>query len=188
VRPTIDVDVIAEITTPIEYFDFAESLRNTGFSEDAREGAPVCRWIYEDLILDVMPTEDCVLGFTKRWYKDAIPSAEDFPLPNGSNIRVISAVYFLGTKMEAFLGRGQRDFLSSHDLEDFVAVIDGRDAIPSEIFAAPIDLRRFLAQSVRELLSEPQFVDALPGYLLPDEISQQRLPSLLHKLRAISQG
>jgi hypothetical protein len=44
VRPTYDVDAIAEITSYAAYADFSERLRKLGFREDASEGAPICRW------------------------------------------------------------------------------------------------------------------------------------------------
>jgi len=68
IRATVDVDVIAEITTRMEYFDFSERLRRNGFTEDARPGAPVCRWLHDGLVLDLMPLDKAVLGFTNRWY------------------------------------------------------------------------------------------------------------------------
>jgi hypothetical protein len=45
VRPTFDVDAIAEITSYTEYAEFSERLRKLGFQEDAREGAPLCRGV-----------------------------------------------------------------------------------------------------------------------------------------------
>jgi hypothetical protein len=38
VRPTYDVDAIAEIASYEDYVDFSERLRNIGFAEDTREG------------------------------------------------------------------------------------------------------------------------------------------------------
>lgn len=46
-------------------------------------------------------------------------------LSGGIEIRLVSAPYFLGTKLEAFLGRGDGDFMGSHDLEDVVSLLDG---------------------------------------------------------------
>jgi predicted nucleotidyltransferase len=185
-RATVDVDVIAEITTYIEYFDFSERLRKCGFKEDAGEHPLNCRWLHGDLILDVMPVQHGILlASVNRWYKGALPCAQTVTLPNGLSIRVISAPYFLGTKMEAFRGRGNRDYWSSRDLEDCVAVIDGREPILAEVSSSAPDLRSYLAEAMRELLSEDRFLDALPGYLLPDEGSQQRLGALLRKLKAI---
>ena len=51
----------------------------------------------------------------------------------GPEIRIVTAPYFLATKLEAFKGRGKGDFLGSHDLEDFVSVVDGREALLLEI-------------------------------------------------------
>jgi len=184
VRATIDVDVIAEITTYREYHDFSEHLRACGFTEDTREDAPLCRWVHGSLTLDAMPVEG-ILGFSNRWYRGAFAAAQQAKLPSGRRIRAISAPYFLGTKMEAFRGRGEQDFYASHDLEDFVSVIDGRDSICEEIACAPDDLRGYLADGAGELLTEARFRDALPGYLLPDAAIQQRLDGVLRKLMAI---
>jgi hypothetical protein len=43
VRPTYDVDAIAEINSYVEYSSFSEKLKALGFREDTREGAPLCR-------------------------------------------------------------------------------------------------------------------------------------------------
>jgi hypothetical protein len=42
------------------------------------------------------------------------------------------------------------DFYASHDLEDFVAIIDGREALLQEIAQAPRDLRDYLAEAALE--------------------------------------
>jgi hypothetical protein len=33
---------------------------------------------------------------------------------------MVTAPYFLATKIEAFYGRGKKDFLASHDMEDII--------------------------------------------------------------------
>ncbi len=65
------------------------------------------------------------------------PFLGEIVLPSGQPIKMITAPYFLGTKMEAFRGRGQMDFMASHDLEDFVAVVDGRSTMLKEIADSP---------------------------------------------------
>jgi hypothetical protein len=69
IRKTFDVDVIAEISSYIEYTEFSERLRPLGFAEDSREGAPICRWQSDQIMLDVMPLDEKVLGFSNRWYR-----------------------------------------------------------------------------------------------------------------------
>ncbi|HTF64633.1 MAG TPA: hypothetical protein VK638_18280 [Edaphobacter sp.] len=187
VRTTIDVDVIVEIMTYADYvITFSERLRALGFSEDMREEAPRCRWVHHGLTLDVMPLNEAVLGFSNRWYRGAMEAAQTLTLPKGTQIRVISAPYFLGTKLEAFRGRGEKDYFASRDLEDFVAVLEGRQTILAEIEAAPQELRAYLQNATRDLLAEARFVDALPGYLPGDPISQQRIEIVLRNLRSLA--
>ena len=186
VRPTYDVDAIAEITSYAAYADFSERLRKIGFAEDTTEGAPMCRWRQKKIILDVMPLDEKILGFSNRWYRPAMESAEERELGPGLRIRVVSAIYFCATKLEAFAGRGKGDYLSSHDLEDLVAVIDGRAEIVEEIRSAQEEVRTYIASEINKLLSTPAFVDALPGYLLPDAASQARITLLVSRLRQIA--
>jgi len=42
-----------------------------------------------------------------------------------------------------------------------------------------VELRRFVGEAVGALLDEPRFLDALPGYLLPDAANQARIVQLL---------
>jgi hypothetical protein len=162
VRPTFDVDAIAEITSYADYAAFSEKLRKLGFTEDASEGAPICRWKQATTTLDVMPLDERILGFSNRWYKPAMDSAQERDLETKLRIRVVTAVYFCATKLEAFRKRGQNDFLASHDLEDFIAVIDGRPELVSEVRAASEDVRAYIASEIGKLLGTRAFVDLFP--------------------------
>jgi len=185
IRPTFDVDVIAEITSYAGYEVFSERLRALGFREDTSEGAPRCRWLIDGMKLDVMPIDEKILGFSNLWYRAAMDGAKEIEIEPALRIRVITAPYFVATKIDAFKGRGRGDYASSHDLEDLLAVIDGREAIIEEIARAG-EVRFYIAEQFRTLLETPAFVDALPGYLLPDTSSQNRLPILFNRLMEIS--
>ena len=186
VRPTYDVDAIAEITSYAAYTDFSQRLRILGFAEDTSEGAPICRWRQHDTTLDVMPLDEKILGFSNRWYKAAMDSAEEHELERGLRVRVVTGVFFTATKLEAFKGRGKDDYLSSSDLEDLIAVVDGRPELVYEIQNAPKDVRSYIASEIKKLLKTSAFLDALPGYLLPDSTSQARISVLLERLAAIA--
>ena len=186
VRATYDVDVIAEIGSYADYAIFSERLRGLKFQEDTREGAPVCRWICGSLTLDVMPLDEKILGFSNRWYRDAMQAAVAVTISESLKVRAITAPYFLGTKLEAFHGRGQQDYFASHDLEDLIAVVDGRTALLDEVATAPEDLRKFIGNAIQALLAEMRFQDALPGYLLPESASQARIPQLLKRLESLA--
>ena len=184
IRGTTDVDVIAEITTYADYIAFSERLREADFTEDAGERPLLCRWHHGTLTVDVLALNEEVLGFTNIWYESALRHASTVTLPNGQSIRVITAPFFLGTKIEAFRGRGQMDFQASHDLEDFVAVIEGRDSLLEEIAESPRDLRQYLADTARTLLAEARFLDVLPGFVLDD----QRVPLIRKRLADIARA
>jgi hypothetical protein len=185
IRVTNDVDVVVQVAGYGDYARFSKRLRALGFHEDSTEGAPICRWILEGMKLDVMPTDEKILGFSNRWYKSAVRNARTVVIED-LKLRVVTAPYFFGTKLEAFRGRGNGDFYSSSDLEDIVTVIDGHSSIVEEVAAPPADLRNYIGGQVATLLNDADFLNALPGQLQRDEMSQARLPTILRKLKALS--
>ena len=126
---TYDVDIIVEISSFADYAVFSERLRALGFQEDSSEGAPLCRWQWEQTKLDAMPLDEKVLGFSNKWYRETLAKADPVELDPETVIRAITAPYFLATKLEAFHARGKGDVFASHDLKDVIAVIDGRPTI-----------------------------------------------------------
>jgi predicted nucleotidyltransferase len=184
VRPTLDVDVITEVASYAEYTTMEQQLRQLGFRESRAEGAPVCRWVSGDLILDFMPTDPAILGFSNRWYLPALQNATRVPFGN-FEIRLITAPYFLATKLEAFHGRSRGDYRMSHDMEDIVTVIDGRSEVGEEVQRADLPLRQYLSDEFGTLLSNRDFLEALPGHLLPDTASQQRAGLVVERIRQL---
>jgi predicted nucleotidyltransferase len=187
-RVTADVDAVVEVASIGEYYAFCEALRAAGFREDRSEDAPACRWVVDRIKVDLMPPEDTILGFSNRWYAGTIRHADRRPLPGGPAIKVATAPYFLGTKLEAFAGRGKGDFRASHDIEDIVAVIDGRPELRAETRAADAALRGYLASSFQKLLRTPDFIEALPGHLSPDDASQRRLELVMARIEALARA
>ena len=165
IRKTDDVDVIIDVTTLVEYQRFSRRLRDLGFRED--KDGPICRWLVDTDIgtttLDVMPVDEKILGFSNRWYKTAIKEASEVVLPAGTSIRLVSPAYFLATKFEAFVGRGQGDYFS-HDLEDIVFVMENRTGLLDELMGSPQELKGYLARQAETLLND-DFLNVLPGLL-----------------------
>ena len=54
---------------------------NSGFDIDSTKGAPICRWTAHGILLDVMPTDEKILGFGNSWYASAVASAGSYRLP-----------------------------------------------------------------------------------------------------------
>jgi predicted nucleotidyltransferase len=65
-------------------------------------------------------------GFSNRWYRAAMETSVTTKTEADLEIRIVTAPYFLATKLDAFRGRGKGDYFGSNDLEDIVAVVDGR--------------------------------------------------------------
>lgn len=186
IRPTKDVDAIVNVGSYAQYTELSERLRAVGLVEDSREGAPLCRWRHKELIVDIMPTDEQILGFSNRWYVPAIQSAQTVTVA-GNAVRLVTPAYFIATKAEAFQGRGTRDVAMSHDLEDIITIVDGRPELIGEIEHSSVDVRAFIAAQIGQLLGNRTFMDSLSGFLNPDSASQARRPLLERRLRAIAE-
>lgn len=186
IRPTEDVDLLAQVVARSAFYKLEEALRARGFVQDLRPEAPICRWVVDRATVDVMPTLPEVLGFGNRWYSLAAETAWTARLPSGLDIRVITAPAFIGTKLEAFAGRGQGDYLFSHDMGDIVSIVDGRETLLQELMAADVELRGAIGQAMADHLRQRAFRESLPGHLPGDEASQARLPGLIGRLQQIA--
>jgi predicted nucleotidyltransferase len=192
VRATEDVDAICAIASTAEYHRVGETLRKLGFAQTIEGSEPPYRWTRagpsvgaSTIKLDLMPIDEAVLGFSNRWYATAYATAVPVTLGRGIDIRLVNAPCFLATKLEAFLDRGKGDYLSSHDLEDVLSVVDGRAELVEELHAAKPALRQFVAGVFAGLLADQGFVDALPG-LIVDGNDVARTTIVLERLRVMA--
>jgi len=133
-----------------------------------------------------MPITEGVLNFTNSWYESAVQESVAIKLPNGTPIRLVTAPYFIATKLEAFYGRGQGQFHSSHDIEDIVNLIDGRDSVAQEIREQQGNVQSYLREEIESLLSNPDFLEAVPAHFLPNSTDQSRVPIVFARLREIA--
>lgn len=185
IRATKDVDLIVDVLTRVDYYKLSDRLRALGFQEKAGEGHPICRWTIDGILVDIMPINPDILGFSNQWYADAIHKADSLELTNEITIRVISPPYFLATKLEAFHGRGEEDIYTSHDMEDILTLIDGRSELMDEVCRSSENLRQYLAEQFSALLSDRDFSDAIYGFFPGDPVSQARVPQVMDKCREL---
>ncbi len=162
-RPTIDVDCVVEVGTASEYYSFVNVLRGRGWSECTDEGAPLCRHLCRDIRVDLMLTSDTALGPTNKWFAEAVREAGIHRLEN-AHARAITPAYFVATKLEAFRGRGQGDYVASHDLEDLLTVLSGLASLREEIARATAGVEAALRAELVRLMTQDAFVEALPGH------------------------
>lgn len=182
VRATRDVDAVVNANRAM-FYRIEQAVAQRGFARDVQSDV-ICRWIHKDsgVLFDLMPVQPEVLGFSNHWYPYAVETAESVELSAGLNIRLVSAVGFIATKLEAFAGRGAGDFLTSHDIEDVLNIVDGREELTDEMANAPPDLRQAVASAFQKLLSDPDFANVLPGLVAEPE----RAVLVMQRLKAMS--
>lgn len=182
VRATRDVDAVVNADW-LSFRRIEEQVGQRGFVRDASSDV-ICRWVHRPtgLLFDLMPVQPEVLGFSNRWYPYAVETAETVDLGDGVAIRLVSAVAFVATKLEAFASRGGGDFMSSHDLEDVMNIVDGREELGDEMAGAPFELKQAVAAAFSQMLRHADFANVLPGLISEPE----RAGLLLARLKNLS--
>ena len=185
IRPTMDVDVIVEIGTFAKYAALEQSLRDLGLQQMIGADTPICRWQIGDVLVDVMPTNEQILGFSNRWYEQAIGNAHEYALPSQRLIWLANPEYFIATKLEAFLGRGNEDYILSHDIEDIITVIDGRPQFRGEIELASESVRTYICRELARHRTQAEFRDAVQGYVPNTPSGNERYRVIFQRIEAI---
>ena len=122
IRFTDDVDLIVSVMGKAGWYRLRDQLLASGFSESSEDIS--CRMRLGELKVDFMPDDEDVLGFTNRWYESALENAVAYELKENLRVNVVSPVYLIATKLEAFKGRGNNDPLGSRDVEDILTLFD----------------------------------------------------------------
>jgi hypothetical protein len=185
VRVTMDVDVLTDTHTRRDYQRLERPLSERGFRHDTTSGAPICRWRYEGIAVDILPIHRSVLGWESRWFREALASARSVPA-GGRSVRVVAAPHFVALKLEAFEGRGRSDMITSHDFEDVICLFDGRPELVGEIRAAPEDLRRHLAGRFAHFLAAPDLEAAVEGFVQTEPSPESRMAAILSRFREVA--
>ncbi|MHA6645377.1 hypothetical protein [Mesorhizobium sp. A623] len=183
VRATDDVDLIVDLAGFSEWAQLLEQLRERGFSESPNDSV-ICRMHLGEIKVDFMPDDPKILGFSNRWYESGIETAVDCPLNENLIIRLLTPALFVATKLEAYLGRGGNDLLSSRDAEDILLIVDGREELVAELGAADDEVRTYIGDQVKALLEAPDFDDFLEGNI---RAPQGRVEIVRERFVAISQ-
>jgi len=177
-RPTKDVDCVVEVRSRVEYYSLSEKLRGLGLQE--WKGTPLCRWVYEDLLIDIMPTSSNILGFTNSWYTPGFSKAFPYKLPSGNSIKLFPVVYLLSAKIEAFRGRGNRDFYASPDLEDIMLLLNGCDDLLEKFQPAEPNAKEFIRLWLRQEFNILE--EVIPSHLSYAERSIGRDRFILNRI------
>jgi len=170
IRFTDDVDLVIELAGISAWQRLTERLAAKNFKITGEDEVN-CRFRFNDVVVDVMPSDPEVLGYANRWFVEGLARADKFTLPSGTVIQIFKPTYFLATKLEAFSGRGEGDPYHK-DVEDIIILIDGRTELLEEVRQAEPGLKDFITTGIRKLT-------ALSGidYVIESSGSVQANPS-----------
>ncbi|MCQ4327600.1 hypothetical protein CXK94_11725 [Stutzerimonas stutzeri] len=187
VRSTEDVDLIVHVMGAIGFVRLQEQLSQRGFRlspNDEGDDLPICAMKLGELRVDFMPDDD-TLGFSNRWYKDAMATATPYELDAETTINLVSPVYFVATKLEAWKGRGRGDALTSRDIEDILHLVDGRPELLGEIQSAKVEVSTYISHEVAKLLDDNNFEYAVSAQSRGDSDRENLLFERLESLAGV---
>lgn len=172
IRYTDDVDLIISVVGYTGWHNFVEQLKPHGFRVSMEDDV-TCRLRLGELKVDFMPDDEKALGFTNIWYKEALAFAADYELEPNVTIKLLTAPYFVATKLEAYKGRGNNDLLCSNDIEDILNLFDGREELIDEIKQSSVELKKYLALEITALLNHRDINSAIQSTAFGDSGRQE---------------
>lgn len=181
---TKDIDIVLEIAGYGEFAAMEQSLRQAGFTQNWLDNMPVVAWHWRGIRVDFLPhLPNEMMTSSNRWFPYLVEEAQRIEVSPKKFAWLASAPCFIATKLEAFFSRGKGDYLTSKDMEDILAIVDGREELMVEMnFTAP-DVRGFIAASFRELMGGGRFMESVPQ-IVPDETREAIVVRNLLKLAA----
>ncbi|EHL30919.1 hypothetical protein [Legionella drancourtii] len=161
VRPTYDIDVALDLgrTDIVAHYSLQKKLESLGFKPD---GNANCRYVLDDFMIDIMYTDGVLQGINSNWYQAGFDNAIEIQIKD-KKIKILNAVYFIATKLEAFTDRAYKnnDYWDCKDLEDIINVINGRPELLVEIMNSPKDVVQFISGYFKKLIEDPKWLEAI---------------------------
>jgi hypothetical protein len=165
VRPTKDLDLSFNITTVAELEKLRVDLVKKGFHEAVDETV-ICRFKYEDLLIDVMSTQMVGWAPSNRWFQQGYNAAIEKNVEE-LTIKIMPLPFFLASKLDAFFNRGVKDLYGSRDLEDIVYLLNYTIVIVTEVKTAEREVKTYLAESFNKMLLDTRIMAAIEGHIYP---------------------
>lgn len=161
IRPTTDVDCVTEIASYGRYETLEEKLRNKGFTNDIEAGV-ICRWRYKGQIVDIMPADVNILGFSNPWYVEGYRNRITVDIDLPQKIYIFPVLYFLASKIEALSARGGMDWRLSHDFEDIIYVLNNNKNIADTFNRTGNNkLTSYLRNWAANVLKRPNYIEEI---------------------------
>ena len=185
VRPTKDLDISMEIASVTELEEIRVKLNEKGFNQSHQDDV-MCRFRYEDVLVDVMATKEIAWAPANPWFAPGFKKKQSF-LIEDVEILILPLPYFLATKYSAFDSRGRKDPRTSHDFEDIVYLFNYSSTLVDQVLKSDPDVKLYIQESCDEILNSEILQEALLGNLYFEE-HQTRYPKIINNLKAITDG
>lgn len=190
IRVTDDVDVIIEIANRGKYMLLQERLRDLGFTEDI-ESNVICRWRINGVIVDIMPNDPAILGFSNPWYEEGY-FHRIVNNVHGIDVNIFSVPYFLAAKFVALQTRTDGlqgrifDWRWSRDFEDIVKIVNEIDLF-DYLEQTSQELKVFLKTSFNELRQNQAFLEeAISANLVRPFYTDDDIEAIITKINSIA--
>ena len=160
IRTTDDVDLVIEAATVVDYQQLDAELIKLGFKNDPQRHR--CAYLLGEIKVDVLPSEPAQHGLKGIWLKAALQHYNLYSLNDFIEIKIVDAPCFLALKLEAFADRGKGNFLHK-DIEDVIALIDGRSTLISEVAAQDEMLKTYIRKQFN--LLKQNLIECTEGHI-----------------------
>ncbi len=183
-RITDDIDIVVEVVNKGDYTKLEEQIRILGFRNDITSNV-ICRYKFNDIIVDVMPNDESVLGFSNKWYKEGIQNSFEFEIDLEASIYLFSVSYFIASKLEALKSeRHGADYRFNSDFEDVVYIFNNCTTIESDILQANESVKVYIKLELEKLLKRRNIEEEITASLeySNQEFRKNRIIAIWKKL------
>ena len=163
-RFTEDVDAVVDVISYGRWETLQRRLHECGLRvrADIPAGrARICLFHLEEIEVDIMPLHTPEILRPSPMLELGFQFAEPFQIANDLEVFALSAPSLLSAKLEAFFERGIRQLPNSKDLDDIVALFDGRMRLVDEIADATPEMRVFISDGLRRFLANGYVLDLI---------------------------
>jgi hypothetical protein len=185
-RPTFKIDAMVSALSYSARDRLATDVTRLGLRPQGGAPAGPGRWIAGDgLTIELIPTDALPAGAQPELYEYALECTLALPL-GARAIRVAGAPAFLALKLAALSPAMLRVGEINADLEDALAVLDGRAGVEREIADAPPDVRRLISERLWAISNRADADCILQGHLRDADRFPQTVEASLVRLHRIA--
>jgi len=182
IRPTKDIDISLEIASLTDLEKLRVELTQKGFVQSVEENV-VCRFKYDDILVDVMGTKPVGWAPGDLWFERGFSFRRKTEI-EGTEIYILPLPYFLASKFSAYHDRGNTNPRTSHDFEDITYLLDNQTKLAEIIASAQDDVKEFLYAEFKEILNNEASHEAIFANLFY-ETQTERFERIISTLKEI---